>query len=213
MTEKELKRLSRAELLELLLMQTRESELLQMKLEAAKQELDARELNLRKAGNLADAVVVINGVMESTQKAAQQYLDNIQQMEQDTRTKCLRMFDDLEQVLVEAQQILTEGRREPVPVPAVFLEEMTSQPQEEPEEERIPPEAASEEERPGGEVHRSAREIWNKASGKLRSLLQRCGLIAASSETDNLTDRQVAYETNQSSQLPGSGTGAEEGTV
>ena len=49
MTEKELKKLSRAEILELLLLQTRESELLQMKLEAAHAQLDSRQLQLREA--------------------------------------------------------------------------------------------------------------------------------------------------------------------
>lgn len=176
MTEKELKRLSRAELLELLLMQTRESELLQMKLEAAKLELDARELNLRKAGNLADAVLVINGVLESAQNAAQQYLDNIQQMEQATRERCIQVLDDLEQILVETQQILADGRREQFPITALFLEEEVPPIQAEPEMEQTTP---SQEEQSAG-VLDSLRELWDKTSRKARSLMQRYGLLTES---------------------------------
>ena len=156
----------------MLLMQTRESELLQMKLEAAKQELDARELNLREAGNLANAVLVINGVMESTQNAAQQYLDNIQRMEQDSRKHCMQMLDELEKVLVETQQILEKAKGDPVPLPRVFLEEMAGQPQ--PEE--PPQEAPAEQEQPVGGKPALFKEYWDKASKKLLALMHRYGL-------------------------------------
>ena len=173
MTEKELKRLSRAELLELLLMQTRESELLQMKLEAAKQELDARELDLRKAGNLADAVLVINGVMESTQNAARQYLDNISRMEQDTRTQCLEMFDEMEQVLVETQLILEEARKDRIPVPEIFREEMASDPGDGQEEDR---EVSTTPEHPVDEAQDPMKEFWSKITRKALELMHRWGL-------------------------------------
>jgi len=87
MTEKELKRLSRAELLELLLIQTRETEQLRRKLEKAEAALADRQLRLSNAGDLAQAVLSINGVMEAAQAAAQQYLDNIIQMEQEARIR------------------------------------------------------------------------------------------------------------------------------
>ena len=94
MTEKELKRLSRAELLELLLMQTRETEVLKMQLEEAKQELQNREIRIREAGNLADATLAINGVLESAQQAAEQYLENITRMEKEARQQCRQMLLD-----------------------------------------------------------------------------------------------------------------------
>ena len=77
MTEKELKRLSRAELLELLLIQTRETEQLRRKLEKAEAALADRQLRLSNAGDLAQAVLSINGVMEAAQAAAQQYLRDV----------------------------------------------------------------------------------------------------------------------------------------
>ncbi|MBR5021529.1 MAG: hypothetical protein IKY17_07865 [Oscillospiraceae bacterium] len=106
MTEKELKKLSRAELLELLLIQTRETELLRRKLDAAEQEMKNREIRIREAGTLANAAMEINGVLYSAQKAAQQYLDNIARMEQETRFRCQQM---LEEAMDEAERIREEA--------------------------------------------------------------------------------------------------------
>ena len=110
MKEKELKRLSRAELLELLLAQAKETELLRKKLEKAEAMLCDRYLQMQKAGDLAHAVLQINGVMEAAQAAAQQYLDNIVQMESETKFRCEIMLSEARK---EAEQI-----RKSVPQPA-----------------------------------------------------------------------------------------------
>ena len=88
MKKKELKRLSRAELLELLLIQTKETERLQAELDEARRALEDRNLRLSKAGDLAQAVLEINGVMTAAQAAAEQYLENIARMEAETRERC-----------------------------------------------------------------------------------------------------------------------------
>lgn len=85
---KELKRLNRAELLELLLTQTRETERLQKELDETKARLNDRNLRIQETGDLAQAVLSLNGVMEAAQAAANQYLENIQAMERETREKC-----------------------------------------------------------------------------------------------------------------------------
>ena len=84
MKQKELKRLTRAELLEMLLAQTQESERLRERLENAQAQLADRELKLSQSGDLAQAAMAVNGVMEAAQAAARQYLDNIQRMERET---------------------------------------------------------------------------------------------------------------------------------
>ena len=102
MTEKEMKRLSRAELLELLLAQTRETERLQKKLEKTEIMLSDRYLQVQKAGDLANAVLQVNGVMEAAQAAARQYLDNIIRMEQETKARCEKLLAEAE---AEARRI------------------------------------------------------------------------------------------------------------
>lgn len=108
MKDKELKRLSRAELLELLLAQTKEAERLARKLEKAEQMLADRQLQINKSGDIAQAALAVNGVMEAAQAAAQQYLDNIIRMEQETRLRCKKILDDAHQA---AQQIQQEGKK------------------------------------------------------------------------------------------------------
>lgn len=92
MREKALKRLSRAELLELLLRQTRETERLQEQLAEAEAKLAQRYLKIHEAGDLANAVLAVNGVMEAAQNAAKQYLENMQAMEAETKARCEQML-------------------------------------------------------------------------------------------------------------------------
>lgn len=92
MKEKELRRLSRAELLELLLAQTKETERLQLRLNEAETLLAERHLKLMEAGDLAHAVLAVNHVMEAAQAAAKQYLDNIAAMEAAAKKKCEQLI-------------------------------------------------------------------------------------------------------------------------
>lgn len=106
MKDKTLKRLSRAELLELLLAQTQETERLQEQLKKTQEVLRSRQLKIQEAGDLAHAVLSVNGVMEAAQRAAQQYLDSIKAMEEETRAKCERLIRDARK---EAERIRRSG--------------------------------------------------------------------------------------------------------
>ena len=77
MTEKELRRLSRTDLLEMLLEQSKEVQRLQQELEETKQKLEDRRLMEQEAGSIAEAALRINKVFEAAQQAADQYLENI----------------------------------------------------------------------------------------------------------------------------------------
>jgi len=102
MKHKELKRLSRAELLELLLIQTKETERLRGRLEKAEAELAERQLRMQNAGDLAHAVLEVNGVIQAAQDAAQQYLENMIQMERETKYRCELMLAEARE---EAERI------------------------------------------------------------------------------------------------------------
>lgn len=80
MTDRELRRLSRGELLELLLSQTREVESLRAQLREAEEKLRSRELTLASAGSIAQAAMELNGVFEAAQRAADQYLENVRNL-------------------------------------------------------------------------------------------------------------------------------------
>ena len=80
MTDKELKRLSRAELLEMLIAQSKRADELQEKLEKAEAELNSRQLKVDEAGSIAEASLRLNGVFEAAQAARAQYLENIRML-------------------------------------------------------------------------------------------------------------------------------------
>ena len=80
MTAKELKKLRRSELLEMLLARTEEVERLQAELAEANRKLDDRTILIETSGSIAEASLKLNGVFEAAQAAAEQYLKNIERM-------------------------------------------------------------------------------------------------------------------------------------
>ena len=88
MTDKELHRLSRKELLEMLLAQIQENEKLKEELRRAERQLSDRQLLQENAGSMAEAAMRLNAVFEAADRAAQQYLENVRlSAEERTGTK------------------------------------------------------------------------------------------------------------------------------
>lgn len=103
MTEKELRRLNRADLLEMLLSLSKENELLHRKVDQLQKKLEDRTIAIENSGSLAEAALKINAVFEAAQAACEQYTQNIRwrsenqeqlcrEMEQETRAKCTEML-------------------------------------------------------------------------------------------------------------------------
>lgn len=88
MTEKELKRLSRSELLEMLIGQMEENEQLKTELEKARKKAESRQIAIDRAGSIAEAALALNGVFDSAQAAAAQYLENIRQLSGNQEAVC-----------------------------------------------------------------------------------------------------------------------------
>lgn len=86
MTDKELRRLSRVELLEMLLAQTEENERLRERLDEAEAALNDRRIEIERAGSLAEASLRLNKVFTAADEAARQYLENVQRMAREGRT-------------------------------------------------------------------------------------------------------------------------------
>lgn len=79
MTDKELKRLNRAELLEMLVAQMEENEKLRRRLKETQKALDDRRIAVEQSGTMAEAALRLNGVFEAADRAAKQYLENLRQ--------------------------------------------------------------------------------------------------------------------------------------
>lgn len=100
MTEKELKKLNRYQLLELLVMQTERADKLQQKVQELEKQLEEREFNLSKLGSIADAAVQISGVLESSQRAADLYLNSAKKQADDILAHARRQAAS---ILVQAE--------------------------------------------------------------------------------------------------------------
>lgn len=105
MTERELRKLSRADLLGLLVEQMKENDRLRAELEEAQERLSARMIELDKAGSIAEASLQLNGVFQAAQAACAQYIENVEhlsarqeevcaRLERETQEKCERMLTD-----------------------------------------------------------------------------------------------------------------------
>lgn len=107
MADKELKRLRRDELLELLIAQAEENEKLYAKLEEAQSALESKKLALDNAGTLADAAISVNGIFNQADAAATQYLENIQAMQKEQEACCRELT---EQAKTEAARLVSEAK-------------------------------------------------------------------------------------------------------
>ncbi len=77
MTDRELRKLSRADLLELLLKERKENERLSAELKRVNEKLADKKLQIEQSGSIAEAALRLNGVFEAAQAAAEQYLENV----------------------------------------------------------------------------------------------------------------------------------------
>ena len=91
MTEKDLRKLNRAELLEMLIAQGKEMEELRAQMDKMQRKLDDRQIHLNRAGSIAEASLQLNGVFEAAQAAAQQYLENIRMLSERQEQICTEM--------------------------------------------------------------------------------------------------------------------------
>ena len=110
MTEKELKKLNRYQLLELLIIQTERADKLQTALEEAEQRLNDREINISALGSIAEASLQVTGVFQAAQEAADVYIKEAEKraekIEEEAHQKGAAI---IVQALEEARRIKGEG--------------------------------------------------------------------------------------------------------
>lgn len=116
MTDKELSRLKRVDLLELLIAQGRENDRLTAELKEVRAQLEEREIIMKNAGSIAAASLQLNGVFQAAQAAANQYLESIRRMEQETAARCQAMEAETKErcakLMAQAQRDATEPQKE-----------------------------------------------------------------------------------------------------
>ena len=83
MTDKELRRLGRQELLELLLEQREENEALRQQVQDLEIQLADRQIHLTEAGTMAEAALKLNGVFEAADRAVRLYLQRVRRAQEE----------------------------------------------------------------------------------------------------------------------------------
>lgn len=109
MTDKELKKLHRRDLLELLVQQTEDNEGLQSQIDVLTMQLQSRNLNISKAGSLAEAVMQINEMFRTADAVAKQYLDNVRGLVDRQEEVCAQMEQECQE---RCEEMLAEAERE-----------------------------------------------------------------------------------------------------
>ena len=107
MTDKELRKLSRSTLLEMLVEESRENDVLRSQIEQLQQQLSERQLKINRAGSIAEASLQINQVFKTVEKAAEQYLENIRTLSDRQELICKQMEEDS---IRKAQELIEETK-------------------------------------------------------------------------------------------------------
>lgn len=109
MTDRQLRKASRVDLLKLLLEERKEKEDLRQQLLQTQEQLQQRKIAIDQSGTLAEAALKLSGIFDAAQTACQYYTENIRDlsgrqeeicrsMEQETREKCDRMLEQAKQM-------------------------------------------------------------------------------------------------------------------
>lgn len=120
MTDKELRKLRRDDLLQILIKQQRHNDELTEALAKAQAELEKKRLAISESGSIAEAAMRLNGVFEAAQAAADQYLTEAHTKSEEMYAqgkaeieRARRVSDDvLATARSEADRILREAREE-----------------------------------------------------------------------------------------------------
>ena len=108
MTDKEFKRLTRAQLIDIIYqLQVQVDELTAQK-QTLEKALEDKRLRINNAGNIAYAALELNDCFRSAQNAAEQYLDEIRELHAEAEVQRQQIIDDAK---AEAAAIIEDAKK------------------------------------------------------------------------------------------------------
>ena len=108
MTDKEFKRLSRAQLIDIIYQLQLQIDKLNEEKQALEGELKDKRLRLSNVGNIAEAALEMNDCFRSAQNAAEQYVNEIKAIREETEAERQRI---LSEARAEAAAIITGAKK------------------------------------------------------------------------------------------------------
>ena len=109
MINKELKRLSRRELVDIIYQLKKNEQEMQEEIESLKNELEDKRIRISTAGSIADAAVSMTNVFSTAQMTADLYLREISCMKEDTEKECAKKIEEAEK---KVREILADGEKQ-----------------------------------------------------------------------------------------------------
>lgn len=103
MADKELRRMSRPELIEIIYALKSNEEALKKKSAQLEEQLNDRTIRMEKAGSIAEASLQLNGIFETAQAAADEYLNSIKEAN-------ASMEDKQQAAAIEAERVVSEAK-------------------------------------------------------------------------------------------------------
>lgn len=108
MISKELKRLSRRELVDIIYQLKKNEQEMQEEIELLKNELQDKRIRISTAGSIADAAMSVTNVFSAAQMTADLYLREISCMREDTEKECAKKVEEAEK---KVRDILADGEK------------------------------------------------------------------------------------------------------
>ena len=105
MTEKELRHLSRKELLEILIDQTKELNEQRETIKDLEAKINSRRITIKESGSLAEAVLKLSDFFSDADKAAGQYIENVLINEKESQRVLQEARSEAERIIAEAEKI------------------------------------------------------------------------------------------------------------
>lgn len=116
MTEKELKKLNRYQLLELIILQTQEIDSLKKQLADTEQKLESQQIRVSQAGSIAEAALQLNDIFQVAQSTADLYVQRVRQQDEKAEQIEHTARQAADTMLLNAQQeserMLTDARQQ-----------------------------------------------------------------------------------------------------
>ena len=107
MVSKELKRLSRRELVDIIYQLKKNEQEKQAQIDSLEEALQDKRIRISVAGSIAEAATDITQIFSAAQATADLYLQEIALMREETEKACIKM---LEEAKKQAERILTEAQ-------------------------------------------------------------------------------------------------------
>lgn len=100
---KEMKKLSRADLLDIIYAMKKNEDVLRSNLKEAREELNKRAIMIEKSGSIAEAALSLSGVFQAAQQAADTYIQSVRSQYESMKTKNDEAQSKRQQIIKEAQ--------------------------------------------------------------------------------------------------------------